>query len=60
LATVQLEAHQKRLDEYELLRKDLAAAGVEEGPRLTLDCGIDHERVFVRYWKRLAGRDGDG
>jgi PadR family transcriptional regulator, regulatory protein AphA len=54
LAEVQLEAHRRRLAEYEQLREDLVAAGIDEGPLLTLECGIDHERVFVRYWTRLA------
>ena len=51
LAEVQLEAHQRKLDEY------LAMRGLAEGgPALALEAGIGHEREYVRFWKRLAGR----
>jgi PadR family transcriptional regulator AphA len=49
LAEVQLEVHQRKLDEY-LALQDAA----EGGPALALEAGIGHEREYVRFWKRLA------
>ena len=51
LGAVQLETHQRVLAEYEALGP-LGA----EGPDLVLEAGIGHEREYVRFWKRLAGR----
>ena len=61
LGAVQLEAHQRKLREYEELKRlsdevvieDLRAFG---GARDVLDAGIGHEREYVRFWKRLAQR----
>ena len=51
LARVQLEVHQRKLDEY------LAMQGAAEGgPALALEAGIGHEREYVRFWRRLARR----
>src|SRR4029077_9239281 len=55
LAAAQLEAHRGRLKAYEQLR-----AGIEKAPRgqlLALDCGIGHEREFIRFWSRVAAED---
>jgi PadR family transcriptional regulator, regulatory protein AphA len=52
LAATQLEAHRRRLKAYEQLR-----AGISKAPRgqlLALDCGIGHEREFIRFWSRVA------
>ena len=51
LGTAQLETHQRVLKEYEQM------APLElEGPNHVLEAGIGHEREYVRFWKRLAGR----
>jgi DNA-binding PadR family transcriptional regulator len=56
LAREQLEVHEAKLGEYERLRSQLAGASAPEGPRLTLESGIGHEREWVRFWSRLASR----
>jgi PadR family transcriptional regulator AphA len=52
LAATQLEAHKGRLKEYELLREGIDA--LPQGQRLALECGIGHEREFIRFWSRVA------
>ena len=55
LAAEQLKAHRGRLREYEQV-----AEKVEElppGQRLALDCGIGHEREFIRFWTRIVGQE---
>jgi|SRR5277367_2013710 len=52
LAAEQLEAHRRRLAEYEELLVGLDQA--PEGWRLALELGIGHEREFLRFWSRLA------
>jgi PadR family transcriptional regulator AphA len=59
LAPVQVEAHRRKLAEYERIRDDMPA-DVPEGPRLALDHGIDAERQQVAWWERvMVSRDGD-
>jgi DNA-binding PadR family transcriptional regulator len=52
LAESQLQAHERRLHEYEQLH----ALGemLPEGQRLALECGIGHERESIRFWSGLA------
>jgi PadR family transcriptional regulator, regulatory protein AphA len=52
LAVTQLAAHKRRLAEYEALHK--AVDVLPEGQRLALECGLGHEREFVRFWSRIA------
>jgi PadR family transcriptional regulator, regulatory protein AphA len=52
VAPAQLAQHRARLERYEALRAVLPPT---EGPALTLDAGIEHERVWIAYWERLAG-----
>lgn len=52
LAATQLEAHRRRLKTYEQLRDGTSKA--PRGQRLALDCGIGHEREFVRFWSRVV------
>jgi DNA-binding PadR family transcriptional regulator len=52
LAAVQLDAHRRRLGEYEALSQ--RSEGSSRGARLVLEAGIGHEREYVRFWKRLA------
>jgi DNA-binding PadR family transcriptional regulator len=58
LAPVQVEAHRRKLAEYERIR-DSIPADVPEGPRLALDAGIDAERHQVAWWEQvMVSRDG--
>ena len=50
LARAQLEAHRRKLAEYEAV----PATSLPRGPRLALEAGIGHEREWVRFWERLA------
>ncbi|HUA73385.1 MAG TPA: PadR family transcriptional regulator [Solirubrobacteraceae bacterium] len=52
LAASQLQAHRSRLQEYEQLAE--GAEGLPEGQRLALECGLGHEREFIRFWSRIA------
>jgi DNA-binding PadR family transcriptional regulator len=59
LAAVQLEAHERKLAEYE----QLAEAWPNQEPtgaRLTLDAGLGHEREWVRFWRGVLGSSGSG
>jgi PadR family transcriptional regulator, regulatory protein AphA len=51
LAATQLQSHRERLKYYEQLRAQLPDA--PPGQLLALDCGIGHEREFVRFWSRI-------
>jgi PadR family transcriptional regulator, regulatory protein AphA len=57
LAAAQLKAHKRQLQEYEELRETVAA--LPRGQRFALECGIGHEREFVRFWTRVAEADAD-
>jgi DNA-binding PadR family transcriptional regulator len=58
LAPVQVEAHRRKLAEYERIR-DSIPADVPEGPRLALDAGIDAERHQIAWWEQvMVSRDG--
>jgi PadR family transcriptional regulator AphA len=50
LAPIQIEAHRRKLAEYEQLR-DTMPDSVPEGPRLALDAGIDAERHQIAWWE---------
>jgi DNA-binding PadR family transcriptional regulator len=50
LAPSQLEAHRRKLADYEALAK----LEMPDGMRLALESGIGHEREYVRFWSRLA------
>ena len=51
LAQAQLAIHEKQLATY----REMAKQEMPNGMRLALDCGIGHEREYVRYWKKLLG-----
>jgi PadR family transcriptional regulator AphA len=53
IAEGQLEAHQKKLDEYEEARENLRDIEIPEGVRLALRVGIEHEREFAKFWSSL-------
>ena len=53
LGEAQLPAHQAKLQEYYEIRK--LDRGLEpRGPWIALECGIEHERLMIRFWKRMA------
>jgi PadR family transcriptional regulator AphA len=55
LAPPQLEAHTERLREYEELLKQGREMNAPAGMIHAVECGIGHEREYVRFWKRLGG-----
>jgi DNA-binding PadR family transcriptional regulator len=53
LGEAQLEAHRRKLAEYEAFRALDRGAG-PRGPWLTLDSGIAHEREWIRFWEEMV------
>jgi DNA-binding PadR family transcriptional regulator len=53
LAPPQIEAHRRKLAEYEAIR-DSIPDSVPDGPRLALDAGIASERQQILWWEQLA------
>jgi PadR family transcriptional regulator AphA len=53
LAPAQIEAHRRKLAEYEAIRTEIPD-DVSRGPRLALEAGIQHERQVIRFWEELA------
>ncbi len=53
LAQSQLDAHRRKLEEYEELQK-LDPGSEPRGPWLALEAGIGHERQSIRFWEGLA------
>jgi DNA-binding PadR family transcriptional regulator len=45
--------HQRRLDAYRSLHRDLAAAGVPAEQRVTLEFGISYETAVLRWFSQL-------
>jgi PadR family transcriptional regulator, regulatory protein AphA len=56
LAPLQIEAHRRKLAEYEAIR-DSMPDDVPEGPRLALDVGIASTRQQIGWWGRFAGNN---
>jgi PadR family transcriptional regulator, regulatory protein AphA len=54
LAPLQIEAHRRKLAEYEAIR-DSMPDDVPEGPRLALDAGIASARQQIEWWEALVG-----
>jgi DNA-binding PadR family transcriptional regulator len=54
IAAGQLEAHRVKLAEYEALRETLQEVDIPEGPRLSLQVGIVHERELVKFWSSVV------
>ena len=52
LAETQLEAHRRKLAEYEGLQR-LDSGSDPRGPWLALEAGIGHERESIRYWEGI-------
>jgi PadR family transcriptional regulator AphA len=53
LAPVQLEAHRRKLAEYEEIRDSLSDS-LPAGPRLALDAGIASVRQQIAWWEQLG------
>jgi len=59
LAPVQIEAHRRKLAEYEQIR-DTMPESVPQGPRLALEAGIASERQQIDWWEAvMVSPDGD-
>jgi len=59
LAPIQVEAHRRKLAEYERIR-DTMPDSVPDGPRLALDAGIASERQQIEWWQAVkVSPDGD-
>jgi PadR family transcriptional regulator AphA len=52
LAPTQLEAHRRKLTEYE----GFAEQEMPRGVRLALESGLGHEREWVRFWEQISRR----
>lgn len=52
LAASQLEAHRRQLEVYERIHASLGEDAAR-GQVLALECGIGHEREFIRFWSRV-------
>jgi PadR family transcriptional regulator, regulatory protein AphA len=50
LAPLQIEAHRRKLEEYEQIRASIPA-DIPEGPRLALDAGIASVRQQIAWWE---------
>lgn len=57
LAAAQVEVHERRLLDCEKLLAGLGEA--PHGWRLALECGIGHEREFIRFWSGLISPPGE-
>jgi DNA-binding PadR family transcriptional regulator len=55
LAPLQLEAHSERLREYEELLERGREIGAPAGAIHAVECGIGHEREYIRFWTGLGG-----
>ncbi|HEV2873638.1 MAG TPA: PadR family transcriptional regulator [Thermoleophilaceae bacterium] len=53
LAPLQIEAHRRKLAEYEEIR-DSMPDSVPEGPRLALEAGIASTRQQIEWWRQVA------
>lgn len=54
LAPWQLEAHEAKLREYEAQLEECRRIDASEGIIHAIECGVGHEREYVRFWKRLG------
>jgi len=52
LAAVQIEAHERKLREYEQITAEQGEE-LPAGMRIALDAGLAHEREWVRFWRRV-------
>jgi PadR family transcriptional regulator, regulatory protein AphA len=52
VAPLQIEAHRRKLAEYEEIRSSMPES-VPDGPRLALDAGIASARQQIEWWEQL-------
>ena len=52
IAEEQVDAHRKKLSEYEAMQR-LDTGAEPRGPWLALEAGIGHERESIRFWESL-------
>jgi DNA-binding PadR family transcriptional regulator len=58
LAPIQIEAHRRKLAEYEQIRATMPES-MPDGPRLALDAGIASERHQIGWWEAvMVAADG--
>jgi PadR family transcriptional regulator, regulatory protein AphA len=57
VAPLQVEAHRRKLAEYEEIRDSLPES-VPPGPRLALDAGIVNARQQIEWWLQFVSNDG--
>ena len=53
LANHAVEAHRRRLAEYEAIATDPA---IEDHQRRTLEMGLEFERMAIAFWENVASR----
>jgi DNA-binding PadR family transcriptional regulator len=53
LAAVRAPAHELRLKGWEALKEATRGAEMPEGWKLALEAGLDHERVYLKFWESL-------
>lgn len=53
MADKQLPAHEVKLAEYEEIGR--AVDELPDGPALSLEAGLAHERGWIEFWSKLAG-----
>jgi PadR family transcriptional regulator, regulatory protein AphA len=53
VAAIEVASHRAKLEEYEAMHT-AAPEDVPRGAMLSLECGIGHEREWVRYWEAVA------
>jgi DNA-binding PadR family transcriptional regulator len=56
LAATQLDAHRRQLEIYERLHASLSEHE-SRGQVLALECGIGHEREFIRFWTQVLDEE---
>jgi len=53
LALRQVDAHKRKLEEYEAQLADCKREGAPGQITLSIEAGIGHEREYVRFWSKL-------
>ena len=53
IAPGQARAHQVRLQGWEAIKEAVRGVDVPQGQLLALEAGIEHERLFVKFWSAL-------
>lgn len=53
MAAAQAPAHEAQLSEYEEMR-EAGVEGLPDGAHITLEAGIEAERTWIGFWKRVG------